>query len=109
MLLLDRRDVVRRLRRGLPDAQVLLLAVFPRGEGPSAQRQKNAAASARAAAVFADDPMVVFRDIGPRFLAADGTLSKDVMPDLLHLNAAAYRTWADAVVADVDRALGGER
>lgn len=101
--------IVRRLRAGLPQARVLLLAVFPRGEKPNAQRDKNAAASAQAAAVFADDPMVVFRDIGPRFLADDGSLSKDVMPDLLHLNAASYRVWAEAIVADVDAALAGDR
>jgi len=99
--------IVRRLRTRLPKAKVLLLAIFPRGEKPGAQRTKNAQASAQAAAAFAGDSMVVFRDIGARFLGADGTLSKDVMPDLLHLNEASYRTWAEAIVADVDAALGG--
>ncbi len=97
--------VVRRLRRGLPDANVLLLAIFPRGAKPDAQREKNARASALAAAAFAGDPKVVCRDIGARFLGADGTLDKAVMPDLLHLSPAAYRTWADAIVADVDALL----
>lgn len=97
--------VVRRLRRALPRANVLLLAVFPRGEGPSPQREKNAAASALASAAFAGDQRVVVRDIGARFLSADGRLDAAVMPDLLHLSAAAYATWADAIVADVDRLL----
>jgi len=101
--------VVRRLRAGLPRAKVLLLSVFPRGEGPNAQREKNAAASAQAAAAFAGDPMVVCRDIGERFLGDGGALSKQVMPDLLHLSAAAYRTWAAAIVDDVDAALAAPR
>jgi acetyl-CoA acetyltransferase family protein len=42
---------------------------------------------------------------GPRRVGADGRLAKDVMPDFLHLSAAAYRTWAEAIVADVDRML----
>jgi len=97
--------VVQRLRRALPDANVLLLDVFPRSETNDAQRQKCAAASAIAAAAFADDPRVVRRDLGAKFVGADGRIDKQVMPDFLHLSAAAYRTWAEAIVADVDRML----
>lgn len=97
--------VVKRLRTGLPKAKVLLLAIFPRGERQNAQREKCAAASRLAAAAFADDAMVVSLDIGERFLAAGGVLTKDVMPDFLHLTPAAYRTWAVAMVADVDALL----
>ncbi|MBL9076719.1 MAG: exo-alpha-sialidase [Planctomycetes bacterium] len=97
--------IVRRLRTGLPHAKVLLLAIFPRGERPSAQREKCARASALAAAAFASDPMVVCRDLGPRFVGADGAIDPAVMPDFLHLGAAAYRTWAEAITADVDALL----
>jgi lysophospholipase L1-like esterase len=84
---------------------VLLLAVFPRGERPGPQRAKNAEASRLAASAFANDDHVVCRDIGDRFLDADGTLPKTAMPDFLHLSPAAYRAWADAIVADVDAML----
>ena len=94
--------VVRRLRAGLPQAKVLLLDVFPRGEKPNPQRQKNANASDLAAAAFAGDAMVRRLDLAPQFLQADGTLSKETMPDLLHLSPAAYRTWAEAMAPVVD-------
>ncbi|HEX6813044.1 MAG TPA: GDSL-type esterase/lipase family protein [Planctomycetota bacterium] len=94
--------VVRRLRDALPRARVLLLAIFPRGEKPGAQRDKCARASELAAAAFAGDDMVSCRDIAAHFVGADGVISKDVMPDFLHLSAAAYRAWADAIVGDVD-------
>jgi lysophospholipase L1-like esterase len=97
--------VVRRLRDRLPKAQVLLLAIFPRGEQPNAQRDKNTKASALAAAELAGDAMVVPRDLADRFLAADGTLPEAAMPDALHLSSDAYRTWADAIVGDVDAML----
>lgn len=97
--------VVRRLRTSLPKAKVLLLAIFPRGERPNPQREKCAAASRFAAAAFAGDDMVIYRDLGAHFLGDGGTLSKDVMPDLLHLSEQAYRTWATAIVADVDALL----
>jgi beta-glucosidase len=33
----------------------------------------------------------------PAFLQPDGTLTKEIMPDLLHLNPASYTLWADAL------------
>ena len=62
-----------------------------------------------AAAAFAADPMVVSRDIGQAFLGDGGVLSKQVMPDLLHLSAPAYRIWAESIVKDVDAALAAPR
>jgi beta-glucosidase len=97
--------VVQRLRAGLPKAKVLLLDVFPRGEKPNAQRQKNAVASEFAADAFAGDPMVRRLDLAPKFLQAGGVLSKETMPDLLHLAPAAYRTWAEAMAPVVDELL----
>nr|MBP7143332.1 GDSL family lipase [Opitutaceae bacterium] len=44
-----------------------------------------------------DGDHVVYLNINKRFLQPDGTLSKDIMPDLLHPNAAGYRIWADAI------------
>ena len=38
-----------------------------------------------------------FLDIGDKFMKPDGTLTKDVMPDFLHLSAAGYQIWADAI------------
>ncbi len=52
-------------------------------------------------AKLADDQHVFYLDIGPKFLDPDGTLSKEIMPDLLHPNAKGYEIWAD-----VDRADG---
>jgi beta-glucosidase len=89
--------IVKRLRAELPRTKILLLAIFPRGEKPDAQREKNARASALAAKALCDDSMVKSMDIGPRFLAADGTLSTDIAPDLLHLSEKGYTIWAEAI------------
>jgi lysophospholipase L1-like esterase len=40
---------------------------------------------------------VFFLDFGQKFLEADGTLPKSIMPDALHPNAAGYQIWADAI------------
>ena len=40
---------------------------------------------------------VKYLDIGDKFLQPDGTLSKDIMPDFLHLSAKGYEIWAEAI------------
>ena len=97
--------VVQSLRAKLPETKVLLLAIFPRGEKPDAQREKNAQAS-RLAARCADGKMVHFLDIGSKFLEADGTLPKDIMPDFLHLSPAGYGIWAESIEPKVKELLG---
>lgn len=96
--------IVESLRAKLPRTKVLLLAIFPRGEKPDAQRDKNSRASALASKL-ADGKLVHYLDIGPQFLEPDGTLSKLVMPDLLHLSTEGYGIWAEAIEAKVKELL----
>lgn len=101
--------IVASLRSKLPETKILLLAIFPRGEAKPSdnpQRDKNAAASARAAKL-ADGKMVHVLDIGPNLTNADGTISPDVMPDYLHLSAKGYQQWADAIEGKVKELMGG--
>lgn len=100
--------IVQKLRSKLPETKILVLAVFPRGEKPSPQREKNAKAS-EIASKLADGKMVHYLDIGPKFLEADGTLSKEVMPDLLHLNQKSYTTWAESIEPKVAELLGEKK
>ena len=44
-----------------------------------------------------DGQHVFYLDIGAKFLQPDGTLTKEIMPDLLHLSAQGYQIWADAI------------
>jgi lysophospholipase L1-like esterase len=98
--------IVKKLRTDLPNTKVLILAIFPRGaDKTDPKRQVNEKAN-EIIAKLADGKMVEYLDIGPKFLAEDGTLSKEVMPDLLHLNAASYQIWADSIEAYVKRLMG---
>lgn len=88
--------IVKSLRQRLPETKILLLAVFPRGEKPGPVREKLAAVNERIAKLD-DGQMVKYLDIGPKFLNEDGTISKEIMPDFLHLKRKGYRIWADAI------------
>jgi lysophospholipase L1-like esterase len=86
--------LVEDLRQRMPGAKVLLLAVFPRDERPDAlPRRINDRVNARIAAL-ADGRHVFFLDIGKDLTGPDGSLSRTVMPDLLHPNETGYRIWA---------------
>ncbi len=100
------KAIVSRLRTKLPQTKILLLAIFPRGaDDKDPLRQINAKAN-QIFAKLADGKTVFYLDIGPKFLCADGTLSKDIMPDLLHPNARGYEIWAEAVEPTVAKLMG---
>ncbi|HEY4308038.1 MAG TPA: platelet-activating factor acetylhydrolase IB subunit [Pirellulales bacterium] len=100
------KAIVAKLREKLPATKILLLGVFPRGANPEDKnRLVNIKANELAKAV-ADDKNVFYLDIGPKFLAADGTLSKEIMPDLLHLSPQGYEIWAKSIEPAVWELLG---
>lgn len=97
--------ICERLRCRLPKTKILLLAIFPRGPEPSAQREKNAKASLLASKI-ADGEMIHYLDINSSFLPEDGTLSKEIMPDFLHPNKVGYKIWAEAMEPKVAELMG---
>ncbi len=100
------KAIVERLRSRLPQMKILLLAIFPRGENPQDPlRQKNAAVNEIIKGLD-DGDMVKFVDINEAFLMPDGTLPKDIMPDLLHPNARGYAIWAAALESYIAAVMG---
>ena len=95
------------LRQRLPDTRILLLAIFPRGAGADDElRRINDRVNAIIAG-YADNQHVYYLDIGKSFLQPDGTLSKEIMPDLLHPNQKGYEIWAEAMAPTLNQLLGG--
>jgi lysophospholipase L1-like esterase len=94
------------LKKKQPQMKILLLAIFPRGaDNDDKMRQQNEVTN-QLIAKLADEKTVYFLDINKAFLEADGTLSKEIMPDLLHPNAAGYQIWTDAIQGKVKELLG---
>lgn len=87
-----------------PRSHLLLLGIFPRGASANDPvRAKIADVNRKIAALQSD--RVTFLDIGAKFLGSDGTLSPEIMPDLLHPSAKGYQIWADAIQPVVDKYL----
>ena len=96
--------VVGELRVKLPDSKILLLAIFPRSTLDDPQRAQVALINT-VIAKLDDGKMVRYLDIDPKFIEADGTLPKSIMPDLLHPNERGYQIWAEAMGPTLDEML----
>ena len=98
------RVVVDTLRTRLPNAKVLLLAIFPRGPRNTepgniddARRRMQIIRDANdRMAGFDDGKNVRFLDIGERF-RRNGLIPAELMPDQLHPSPAGYVIWAEAM------------
>ena len=88
--------VVADIRTRLPESKILLLGIFPRGTLDDPQRAQVALVNS-VIAKLDDGRMVKYLDIGPQFLAADGALTTDIMPDQLHPSEKGYQIWAAAM------------
>jgi lysophospholipase L1-like esterase len=99
------RLIIEEFKKRQPQAKVLLLGVFPRGAPADNPFRATIKEMNGKLAKLADNRQVFFKDIGDRFLAADGTLPADVMPDGLHPNAKGYQIWADAIRDDVKKLM----
>jgi len=90
--------ILEKMKEKTPDTKILLLAIFPRSAKDTDQpRARNDKVNAMIAKL-ADNKRVFFLDINSKLLEPDGkTLSKEIMPDLLHPNEKGYVIWAEAV------------
>jgi len=88
--------VVLEMRKDFPDAKILLLGIFPRGN-PGDPVRKTVLDVNPLISKLDDGQHVFYLDIGAKFLDADGVLQPDIMADKLHPNEKGYVIWAEAV------------
>ena len=103
--------IVKTIHQKAPSAKVLLLGVFPRGEKttvlvkkddkkvevPNPARVKLSKVNEIISKLDDGGKTVKYLDIGDKFMQKDGTITKDIMPDFLHLSAKGYDIWAEAI------------
>jgi lysophospholipase L1-like esterase len=93
-------NLVHRIEVHLPQSKIILFGLFPRGEKADPIREQVKAVNAGIAKLATE--RIKYLDIGDKFLAADGALSRGMFPDLLHPNEKGYQIWADALVPAID-------
>jgi beta-glucosidase len=100
--------IVKQLRMKLPETKVLLLAVFPRGPGKNDQRRLVNEKTNTIFKKLDDGKHVFYLDIGPKFLEEDGTLTREIMPDLLHLSEKGYTIWAESIEESLKKLMSSK-
>jgi lysophospholipase L1-like esterase len=98
--------ILERIKSRMPGTKVLLLAVFPREASPDGKLRKINDGINAIYKTFADGDRVTFLDINAKMLEADGTLTREIMPDLLHPKEKGYAIWAAAIEPFVAKVLG---
>ena len=98
--------VVEALRARLPETKILLFGVFPREASAKHKYRQHIKDINAVINKLADDKNVFYCDITDKFLDKNGTLSRKIMPDLLHPNDAGYEIWAQAMMPYVEKFVG---
>ena len=102
------RKILDVIKEKQPSARTILTAIFPRGEAPAdACRRRNDVVN-KEIATFADGKSVIWCDFTDKFLDAQGLLSRELFPDLLHPNARGYEIWASEVIPLIDKVLAAD-
>ena len=100
------RAIAEKLQERHPEIKILVLKVFPRDEAPThLRRLKINEINACLPIVLDGLKNIRLIDFGEKFLASDGTLPKEIMPDFLHLSTDGYKIWADSITSELEKAM----
>jgi lysophospholipase L1-like esterase len=90
--------VAQEVHRRSPASRIIVMAIFPRGaRADSPLREPIKMTNARLHQRVSGEAFITYLDIGKEFLAPDGTLPAEIMPDGTHPSEAGYKVWADAL------------
>ena len=102
------KAIVAEIRKKSPATKVLLLGIFPRGEkSDNPHRATIKQINADVAKLDDGGKTLQFLDIGEKFLQPDGSISKEIMGDFLHLTDKGYQTWAEAIKEPLAKLMKG--
>jgi beta-glucosidase len=95
------KAILDEIKKQHPEAKVLLLGIFPRSAKPTDQVRDKIKKTNDLLEKLAGGN-VKYKDIGKGFLAEGDILTKEIMPDYLHLSAKGYQIWADSVKGELE-------
>jgi len=89
-----------KIQQRAPQAKLIVMGVLPRGEkAENPFRAKIKSINDLLAKAIPEKQGVQFLDISEKLLAADGTLTKEMMPDGTHPSEKAYAIWGQVLLA----------
>ena len=79
----------------------MLLGILPRDEQAESPYRARIKALNSELAKLQEGAKVTFLDIGAKFLSEKGVLTKEIMPDGLHLSEKGYQIFATSIIDKV--------
>jgi lysophospholipase L1-like esterase len=95
--------VIMDYQKRCPEAAILLLGVWPHGEKPTDPSRNKVQSLNQIISAFGDGKKVIYLDFGDKFLAPDGTLSRDTMIYSSYPTGKGYDLWANAIQPTIDQ------
>lgn len=97
------KAIVAEYQRRCPGAVILLQAVLPRDQNSTDPDRAKIKKINEIISRLGDGQKVIYIDFGDKFLNADGTMNRDLLPDTIHPSAKGYELWANAIQPIVDK------
>lgn len=100
------KAIIDLIHKKSPDTKVVMMGIFPRGRSihnnPRYEivKKTNVLVSA-----MADSEKLFYLDIGEKLVEPDGTITKQMMKDGLHIGRDGFVIWADALVPLLDKIM----
>jgi lysophospholipase L1-like esterase/acetyl esterase/lipase len=91
------KAICQRVRSKAPGAKIILMAIMPREQSPTHPRRILINEINQKLIPFAKENNITLVDIGPKMLALDGILPKDIASDFCHPTEKGYQIWADGI------------
>jgi beta-glucosidase len=108
--------IVEKLQKQYPKIRIIVMKVFPRDEKPEGEYREKVnklnvalheqlSKNAQTFDYVKRTPNTLSVDITHAFLVEDGTLSKRILPDFLHLSEEGYELWGNHAAQTIKKAF----
>jgi len=91
-------EICREVHERSAQSRIVVMGILPRGFAPGTRLRASILKTNRLLAEhFKNDSVVVYADIGAKFLLPGGTQPKALMPDGTHPSEAGYQLWEESL------------
>lgn len=98
--------IIREIQARCPQTKVILTGILPSGDKPDNEKRLRDIRINEQLQMLADGEKVLWLNFGPKLLAADGSLTKEMAPDYTHPAEKGYEIWTEQLLPYLDWCLG---
>ncbi len=102
-IVLGIQTICQKLGGLFPQSHLILQTILPRGEAKDPLRHKIAEVNASLHRFPKQFLNLTLLDFGKKFLAPDGSISKELMNDLVHPTEQGYQFWVEALLPEIEK------